>query len=100
MFASDKLGRFAIVVVTHLTNLTTCDTKPDVIRLVFTLNTFTVLGIRLNDYTVVAFPKNSANICSILTLEVPTYESLKWSTRNLDVDSLLRNLICSDCKKF
>ena len=43
MFPSDKLLVFALVVVTQLTYTSSCDTKPYVIRLVHTLDSFTVL---------------------------------------------------------
>ena len=100
MLPSDKLGRFAIIVVTHLTNLTTCDTEPDMIRLVFTLDPFTVLGVCLNDDSVVPLTHDSSDVCSFLTFEVFTYESFERGTCNLDVDCLLRILVRSDCKEF
>jgi hypothetical protein len=73
MFPSDKLLLFTVVVVTQLAYTSTCNTKPDMIRLVYTLDPFAVLGIRLDDDSVVSLSENTSNVCQFLTLEILAY---------------------------
>ena len=73
MFPSDKLLLLAVVVVTQLAYTSTCNTKPDMIRLVYTLDPFAVLGIRLDDDSVVSLSENTSNVCQFLTLEILAY---------------------------
>jgi hypothetical protein len=73
MFPSDKLLLLAVVVVTQLAYTSTCNTKPHVIRLVYTLDPFAVLGIRLDDDSVVSLSEDTSNVCQFLTLEILAY---------------------------
>jgi hypothetical protein len=73
MFPSDKLLLLAVVVVTQLAYTSTCNTKPDMIRLVYTLDPLAVLGIRLDDDSVVSLSENTSNVCQFLTLEILAY---------------------------
>lgn len=73
MFPSDKLLLLALIVVTQLTYTSPCNTKPYVIRFVYTLDSLTVLGIRLNDDSVIPLSENTSNVCEFLTLEVLAY---------------------------
>jgi len=43
MLPSDKLLLLAVVIVTQLTYTSSCNAKPDMVRLVHTLDSFTVL---------------------------------------------------------
>jgi hypothetical protein len=100
MLPSDKFGLLTIVVVTHLTNLTTRDTKPNVIRLVFALDPFTVLGIRLDDDAVVPLAHHSSDFGQLLAFHVLAYESFERGACNLDVDRFFGHLIRPDRKKL
>ena len=88
MLPSDKLLLFALVVVTQLTYTPPCNTEPDVIRLVYTLDPFTVLGIRLDDDSIVPLSHDTPNICEFLTFEVFAYVTFQGCTCDFDVDRL------------
>ena len=88
MFPSDKLLLLALVVVTQLTYTSTCNTEPDVIRLVYTLDSLTVLGIRLNDDSVVSLSEDTSDVCQFLTFEVLAYEPFQGCACDFDIHSL------------
>ena len=88
MFPSDKLLLLALIVVTQLTYTSSCNTKPDVIRLVHTLDSLTVLGIRLDDDSVIPLSENTSDVCQFLTFEVFAYVTFQRCARDFDVDSL------------
>ena len=100
MFPSDKLLLFTVVVVTQLAYTSTCNTKPDVIRLVYTLDPFAVLGIRLDDDSVVSLSEDTSNVCKFLTLEILAYVTFQWCTRDFDIHRLFGHLVRSNCKEF
>ena len=85
MFPSDKLLLLTVVVVTQLTYTSTCNTKPDVVRLVHTLDSLTVLGIRLNDDFILPLSDDTPNVCEFLALEVLAYETFQGCTCDFDV---------------
>lgn len=88
MFPSDKLLLLAVVVVTQLTYTSTCNAKPDVIRLVYTLDPLAVLGIRLNDDSVFTLSEDTPNVCEFLTLEILAYVTFQRCARDFDVHRL------------
>jgi hypothetical protein len=100
MLPSDKLLLLALVVVTQLTYTSARDTEPHVIRLVYPLDSFTVLGIRLDDDSVVPFSHDTSDVCKFLALEVLAYEAFQWCTRYFDVDRLFGHLVRSKCKEL
>jgi len=100
MFPSDKLLFLALVVVTQLAYTSTCNTEPDVIRLVYTLDSLTVLGIRLNDDSVVPLSEDTPNVCKFLSLEVFAYVTFQRCACDFDVDSLFGHFVCSECKEL
>ena len=75
MLPSDKLLLLAFVVVTQLTYTSTCDTEPDMIRLVYALDSLTVLGIRLDNDSIVPLSHDTSDVCEFLALEVFAYEA-------------------------
>jgi hypothetical protein len=100
MFSTDKLGSLTFVVVTQLTYPSVRDAEPDVIRSVFTLDTLTILGIRLNDDSIVPLSHNSPDFGQFLTFHVLAYESLERCTCNLDVNRLFGHMIRPNRKEF
>jgi len=93
MLPSDKLLLLAFVVMTQLTYAPTRDTKPDVIRLVYALDSLTVLGIRLDDDSIVPLSHDTSDVCEFLALEVLAYEAFERCTRYFDVDRLFGHLV-------
>ena len=89
MFPSDKLLLLTVVIVTQLTYTSPCNTKPYVVRLVYTLDSFTVLGIRLDDDSVVSLSEDTSNICKFLTLEVLAYVTFQRCACDFDIHRLL-----------
>jgi hypothetical protein len=67
---------------------------------VYTLDSFTVLGIRLDDDSVISLSEDTSNICKFLTLEILAYVTFKRCTRYFDVDRLFGHFICSECKEL
>jgi len=100
MLPSDKLLRLAFVVVTQLTYTPTRDTEPDVIRLVYALDSFTVLGIRLDDDSIVPLSHDTSDVCEFLALEVLAYEAFEGCTRDFDIDRLFGHLVRPECKEL
>ena len=88
MFPSDKLLLLAVVVVTQLAYTSTCNTEPDVIRLVYTLDPLAVLGLRLNDDSVFTLSEDTPNVCEFLTLEILPYVTFQRCARDFDVHRL------------
>jgi len=100
MFPSDKLLGFAVIVVTQLTNTSPRNTKPDVIRLVYALDPFTILGVCLDYDFIITFSHDTSNVCKFLTLKVLAYVTLQGCTCDVDVDSFPGHFICSKCKEL
>ena len=93
MFPSDKLLLFALVVVTQLTYTPPCNTEPDVIRLVYTLDPLTVLGIRLNDDSVVPLSEDTSNVCQFLALEILAYVTFQRCACDFDIHRLFGHFV-------
>ena len=100
MLPSDKLLLLAFVVVTQLTYTSSCDTEPHVIRLVYALDSLTVLGIRLDDDSVVPLSHDTPDVCEFLTLEVLAYEAFERCTRDFDIHRLFGHLVRPECKEL
>lgn len=100
MFPSNKLLLLALVVVTQLTYTPSCNTKPDVIRLVYTLDSLTVLGIRLDDDSVVPLSEDTPNICQFLPLEVFAYVTFQRCACDFYIHSLFGHFVRSKCKEL
>ena len=100
MFPSDKLLLLAVVVVTQLAYTSTCNTEPDVIRLVYTLDPLTVLGIRLNDDSVVPLSEDTSNVCQFLTLEILAYITFERCACDFDIHRFFGHFVCSKCKEL
>ena len=100
MFPSDKLLLFALVVVTQLTYAPPCNTEPDVIRLVYTLDPLTVLGICLDDDSVLSLSHDTSNGCAFLTREILAYVTFQRCACDFDIDSLFGHFVCSECKEL
>ena len=100
MFPSNKLLLLAFVVVTQLTYTPPRNTEPDVIRLVYTLDPFTVLGIRLDDDSVVPLSEDTPNICQFLPLEVFAYVTFQRCACDFYIHSLFGHFVRSKCKEL
>ena len=100
MFPSDKLLLLAIVVMTQLAYTSPCNTEPDVIRLVYTLDPLTVLGIRLDDDSVVSLSEDTPDVCKFLTLEILAYVTFQWCACDFDIHSLFGHFVRSKCKEL
>ena len=100
MLPSDKLLLLALVVVTQLTYTSACNTEPHVIRLVYALDSLTVLGIRLDDDSIVPLSHDTSDVCEFLTLEVLAYEAFQRCTRDFDVDRLFGHFVRPECKEL
>jgi hypothetical protein len=70
------------------------------IRLVYTLDTLTILGIRLDDDSVVSLSEDTSNVCQFLTLEILAYVTFQRCACNLDIHRLFGHLVRPKCKKL
>jgi hypothetical protein len=100
MFPPYKLLLLAFIVVTQLTYTPTCNTKPHMVRLVYPLDTLTVLGIRLDDDSIIPLSHDTSNVCQFLALEVFAYETLQRCACDFDVDRLFGHFVCPECKEL
>jgi hypothetical protein len=71
MFSAFELG--TLFIKTPLRNLRACYVKPDVVRLVISSNTFTILGVRLDIPPIVFVSLNTLDVCTLLTTHVLVY---------------------------
>jgi len=71
MFSAFELG--TLFIKTPLRNLRACYVKPDVVRLVISSNTFTILGVRLDVPSIVFMSLNTLDVCMFLTSHVFVY---------------------------
>ena len=69
------------------------------VRLVYALDSLTVLGIRLDDDSVLAFSHDTSDVCEFLALEVLADETFQGCARYFDIDRLLGLFVRSNCKQ-
>jgi hypothetical protein len=67
---------------------------------VYTLDSLTVLGIRLDDDSVIPLSEDTPNVCEFLTLEVLAYVTFQRCACDFDVDRLFGHFVCPECKEL
>jgi hypothetical protein len=67
---------------------------------VYTLDSLTVLGIRLNDDFILPLSEDTTDVCELLTFEILAYVTFQRCARDFDIHNLFGHFVRSKCKEF
>jgi hypothetical protein len=67
---------------------------------VYALDSLAILGIRLDDDSVLSLSEDTSDVCEFLAFEIFAYETFQRCTSDFDIHRLFGLFVCSNRKQF